>query len=50
MAPSVFPTGVTLYDPARAHNGYVLFAAPDGITRLIDGNGNVVRQCRMAIR
>ena len=24
-APSVYPTGVTRYDPVRAHNGYVLF-------------------------
>src|ERR1700760_45221 len=42
--PSVFPTGVTIYDPALAYNGYVVFAAPDHKTRLIDMDGNVVRQ------
>ncbi len=40
--PSVFPTGTTIYDPARAFNSYVLFAAGDGVSRLIDLNGNVV--------
>ncbi len=29
--PSVFPTGVTRYDPARAYNCYVLFGATDGV-------------------
>ena len=24
--PRLFPTGVTLYDPARAYNSFVLFA------------------------
>ncbi|MBW7900669.1 MAG: aryl-sulfate sulfotransferase [Rhodocyclaceae bacterium] len=42
-APSVFPTGVTVYNPAKAHNTYVIFSAPDQKTRLIDMNGNVVR-------
>ncbi|MGV6476911.1 aryl-sulfate sulfotransferase [Azotobacter vinelandii] len=42
-APSVYPTGVTLYDPAKAHNTYVIFSAPDQQTRLIDMNGNLVR-------
>ena len=42
--PSVYPTGVTRYDPARAYNGYVLFAAPDGHTYLIDMNGHAVQQ------
>jgi len=43
-APSVYPTGVTLYDPAEAYNGYVLFTATDKRTRLIDSGGNVVRE------
>ena len=42
--PSIFPTGVTRYDPARAYNCYVLFCAPDGKTRLIDMNGNNVHE------
>ena len=43
-APSVFPTGVTRYDTARAHNSYVLFSGQDKKTHLIDMNGNEVRQ------
>jgi Arylsulfotransferase (ASST) len=42
--PSVFPTGVTRYDPARAYNSYVVFGGADGKTHLIDMNGNEVRQ------
>ena len=42
--PSVFPTGTTIYDPARAFNSYVLFAAGDGVSRLIDLDGNVVHE------
>lgn len=41
--PSVFPTGTTIYDPAKAHNQYVLFAGADHKTHLIDMNGNEVR-------
>lgn len=44
--PSVYPTGVTVYDPARAFNCYVLFgdasAGKNGETHLIDMNGNAV--------
>jgi hypothetical protein len=43
-APSVFPTGVTRYDAARAYNSYVLFSGQDKKTHLIDMNGNEVRQ------
>lgn len=43
-APSVFPTGVTRYDPARAYNSYVVFSGQDKKTHLIDMNGNEVRQ------
>jgi len=43
-APTVYPTGVTIYDPARAWNTYVVFDARDRHTYLIDMNGNVVHQ------
>lgn len=43
-APRVYPTGVTIYDPAKAWSGYVLFAAPDEKTHLIDMNGNEVHR------
>lgn len=42
--PSVYPTGTTIYDPARAYNSYVLFAGQDKKTHLIDLNGNVVHE------
>ena len=43
--PRVFPTGVTLYDPARAYNTFVFFATQEdgpGESYLIDMNGNEV--------
>src|SRR5450830_221494 len=43
-APSVYPTGVTRYDPARADNSYVVFNGQDKRTHLIDLNGNEVQQ------
>jgi hypothetical protein len=43
-APSVFPTGVTRYEPQKAWNGYVLFPGQDKKTHLIDMNGNEVHQ------
>jgi hypothetical protein len=43
-APSVFPTGVTRYDPYKSWNGYVLFSGQDRKTHLIDMNGNEVHQ------
>jgi hypothetical protein len=42
--PSVYPTGVTRYDPAHAYNCYVLFGSTDGKTHLIDMNGNSVHE------
>jgi hypothetical protein len=42
--PSIYPTGVTRYDPTRAFNCYVLFGALDGKTHLIDMNGNSVHE------
>jgi len=43
MPPSVFPTGVTIYDPEKAYNCYVLFDGRDDHGHLIDMNGNVVK-------
>lgn len=43
-SPSIYPTGVTRYDPAKAYNSYVLFAGQDKKTHLIDLNGNEVHQ------
>jgi hypothetical protein len=40
--PSVFPTGVTRYDPSQTYNSYVVFGAPDGKTHLIDMDGHDV--------
>src|ERR1700761_2813079 len=40
--PRVYPTGVTIYDPARAYNSYICFSAPDNKTYLIDMDGNQV--------
>ncbi len=42
-APTVFPTGVTLYDPAKAWGTYTVFSGADRNSYLIDMNGNVVR-------
>ncbi len=39
--PSVFPTGVTIYDPARAWNGFTLFPCGQGAA-LVDMNGRLV--------
>lgn len=43
MPPSVYPTGVTIYDPEKAYNCYVLFDGRDDRGHLIDMNGNVVK-------
>ena len=42
--PTVFPTGVTRYDPSKAYNCDVLFSAPDNRTYLIDMDGNVLHR------
>lgn len=42
-APSVYPTGVTRYDPDKAFNQYVIFSGADKQTHLIDMNGNEVK-------
>lgn len=46
--PSVYPTGVTLYDPSLAYNTYIVFGAPDHKTHLIDMNGNEVHRWDLA--
>ena len=40
--PSIYPTSVTIYDPARAYNSYVLFDGRDQKSYLIDMNGHDV--------
>ena len=46
--PSVYPTGTTIYDPAKAYNSFVLFAGGDGVSRLIDLTGKVVHEWKYA--
>ena len=41
--PTIYPTGVTLYDPAKAWNGYTIFPAADLGALLIDMNGKEVQ-------
>ena len=44
-APSVFPTGTTTYDPAKAWNGYTVLSPLGGNAAIvIDMNGNVVKR------
>jgi hypothetical protein len=43
-AQSVFPTGTTHYDPAKAYSSFILFTGGDNVARLIDMNGNVVHE------
>jgi len=42
--PTVYPTGTTVYEPAKCWNGYTVFQAKDVGATIIDMNGNVVRQ------
>ena len=44
-APSVYPTGTTIYDPAKSWNGYTVLS-PLGTQAVIviDMNGNVVKR------
>ena len=41
-APSVFPTGVTIYNKAKAWNTYTLLSGADDRTYLVDMDGNAV--------
>lgn len=47
-APSIYPTGTTFYDPARAYNSFVLFTGGDNVARLIDMNGNPAHEWKDA--
>lgn len=40
--PTIYPTGVTLYDPKKAWNGYTIYPSAKGAL-LIDMNGNEVQ-------
>jgi hypothetical protein len=42
FAQGTYPTGVTIYDPSRAYNSYIIFSSPDNKTHLIDLDGNEV--------
>ena len=47
--PTIYPTGVTVYDPAKAWSGYTVFPAADLGALLIDMNGKEIqlgRVCR----
>jgi hypothetical protein len=41
--PSVYPTGVTFYDPEKSWSGYTLFQAAGVGALLIDMNGREVQ-------
>ena len=41
--PTIYPTGITFYDPAKAWNGYTIFPAADLGALLIDMNGKEVQ-------
>lgn len=41
--PSVYPTGVTVYDPHKAYGGYTIFQAAEVGALLIDMNGREVQ-------
>jgi Arylsulfotransferase (ASST) len=43
-APTIYPTGTTIYDPAKTWNGYTVFVLPETGAVLIDMNGNTVRE------
>lgn len=44
--PSVFPTGATIYDPARCFNGYTVFQARELGALVVDMNGGEVKLWR----
>jgi hypothetical protein len=46
--PSIYPEGTTRYEPDKAYNSFVLFTGGDNVARLIDLNGNTVRQWKDA--
>src|ERR1700680_4127576 len=46
--PSVYPTGTTLYNPAKAFNTFLVITGGDGFAHLIDMNGNSVHEWKNA--
>ena len=42
--PSIYPTGVTRYDPAKAYGTFILFSGGDNKTHLIDMDGREVHR------
>ena len=42
--PSVYPTGVTRYDPAKAYGTFILFSGGDNKTHLVDMDGREVHR------
>lgn len=46
--PSVYPTGTTRYDPAKAYSSFVLFSDGNNIAHLIDLDGNSVHEWKDA--
>ena len=44
--PTIYPTGVTIYNPEKCWNGYTVFQAKDIGATIIDMNGTVVRQIK----
>ena len=40
--PTIYPTGVTLYDPDKCFNGYTIFQANEHGAVLLDMNGGEV--------
>jgi outer membrane protein assembly factor BamB len=42
--PTVYPTGTTIYDPAKAWSGYTVFVLPTTGAVLVDMNGRTVRK------
>ncbi len=41
-APTIYPTGTTVYDPEKSWNGYTIFIARETGATLVDMNGSVV--------
>ncbi len=41
--PSIYPTGVTVYNRDKAYNGYTVYPSSKGAV-LIDMNGNIVHR------
>ena len=42
--PSIYPTGVTRYDPAKAYDSFILFSGGDDKTHLIDMDGREIHR------